>query len=175
MLADCLRGDAVGATEAAETGDEEALLERRGGAVADGDASGAPPAGEPGRSLLLRSPRLAGSRASRGGPSIRTRPKLTALAVDFACPAARRLAAKSQVGAFTAEAAPAEPEAEILLVRLVPCSRGSGCPSRPSGFCPTIKAEPLGRLWSVAGRGLSSRGQAASGVALSLPSLAFFS
>ena len=38
MLADWLRGDAVGATEAGDTGDEEAVVERRGGAVADGDA-----------------------------------------------------------------------------------------------------------------------------------------
>ena len=48
MLADWLPGDAVGATEAGDTGDEEAVVERRGGAVADGDAAGAPPAGERG-------------------------------------------------------------------------------------------------------------------------------
>ena len=112
MLADWLRGDAVGATEAGDTGDEEAVVERRGGAVADGDAAGAPPAGERGGDNAAWAEcavALAGSGALRGGPSVRTRPKLTALAVDIGRPAARRLAATSQVGALTAEAAPAEP------------------------------------------------------------------
>ena len=54
-----------------------------------------------------------------------TRPKLTVLADDIGRPAARRLAATSQVGALTAEAAPAEPQAEMRLVRLVPCGRGT--------------------------------------------------
>ena len=77
---------------------------------------------------------------------MRTRPKLTALAVDIGRPAARRWAAMLQVGASTAEAAPAEPQAEVLLVllvQLVPCGRGSGCPSRAMGVSPTMKAEPL--------------------------------
>lgn len=74
---------------------------------------------------------------------MRTRPKLTALAVDIGRLAARQWAATSQVGASTAEAAPAEPQAEMLLVRLVPCGRGSGCPSRATGVSPTMKAEPL--------------------------------
>ena len=72
-----------------------------------------------------------------------TRPKLTVLADDIGRPAARRLAATSQVGALTAEAAPAEPQAEMRLVRLVPCGRGSACcPSRATGVSPTMKAEP---------------------------------
>ena len=35
LLADWLPGDAVGATEAGDTGDEEAVMEQRGGAAAD--------------------------------------------------------------------------------------------------------------------------------------------